>query len=103
MNLFNDPSFRVIGLVLLVGLVGILLVLLVAHYEKKRHFWKYLIPGFLLLAGAYLFMLARATPEAWGAIGYMIMALIAFVASLPGILTAIILDIRRNKENSAGR
>ncbi len=103
MDLFNDPTFRVFGLVLLIGLVGILLVLLVARFEKKRRFWKYLIPAVLLLAGVYLFILARNTPEAWGAIGYMVLAIIAFASSLPGMAAAIVIDVRRNKRLQEGK
>lgn len=102
MDLFNDPNFRVLGMVLLVAVVSVLLVLLFARYEKKRRFWKYLIPVFLLLTGIFFFVVARTTTEVWGAIGYMLMAFIAWVSSVPGLITAIVLDVIKNKRNSGG-
>ena len=102
MELFNDPNIRVLGMVLLVALISVLLVLLFARYEKKHRFWKYLIPGLLLLAGILFFVAAKTSSEVWGAIGYMLMALIAWVSSVPGIITAIILDVRKNKQISGG-
>lgn len=95
-------EIRLLLLVLLVGIAFSGVVILIAKFQKKRRYLKYIPSAILFAATIACIVKARWFSEGMEGLGYIIFAMLALGSCILTLITAVAIDVfaRYNKRRN---